>query len=97
MVNNGCMRVTVGTDSFQSINMLNDQLDVDHPLLELIMDIRATLRSLWFCTAVYAPRICYMCADALAKLGYNLSVLGMVWLDVIPLSVMQVLSNDTKY
>ena len=58
------------------------------------MDIRATLRSLSFCTAIYVPRICNMCANALAKLGYNLSVLGMVWLDVIHLTIMQVLNND---
>lgn len=82
---NACMRIIVETDSPQMINMLKEQPDVDHPLLELIMNIRATFRNLSFCTATYAPRIWNMCANALAKLGYNLSVLGMIWFDVIPL------------
>ncbi|KAM7481395.1 hypothetical protein LguiB_005978 [Lonicera macranthoides] len=60
-----------GLEASDTIRLLIEHPDVDHPFFELILNIRALFRNFSFCTATYASRICNMCADALAKLGYN--------------------------
>ena len=82
LMDKGCNRVLVETDSSQATQLINGYPDVDHPHLQLILHCKVLPANNWLCTINYIPRNANACADVLAKLGHTTIRSDVVWLDV---------------
>lgn len=89
----GSHQVIVETDSSQTINLIHSYPQEDHPFLLIIKECKALLTNVWQSNASYVPRNFNKCTDVLANLGY-VDQEELVWFDVIPPAVLQVLSDE---
>ena len=61
LVDKGCNRVLVETDSSQALHLINGYPDVDHPHLKFILECEDIITRSWLCTVTYISRNANKC------------------------------------
>ena len=91
----GGSRIIIETDSSNTVNLIQGEVEGDHPWFNLISECKTLLAKISFVLVCYIPRVCNGCAHTLAQEGYNThSRNEAFWVDVIPPSVRTVLLED---
>ena len=94
LVEKGNGRIIIETDSSNAANILNGFVEDEHPRSACILRCKDMLANIPFSLVTYVPRCSNSCADFVAKLGYQSTSYDVIWLDVTPPGVTEVLLND---
>ena len=92
----GLQKILLYSDSLDVVNILmRDCCDEDHPLRDIVGEIRDLLFRDWSVKLNYTPRDNIACADFLAKKGHDIAVdVGEILIPVVPVECLEMVLKD---